>query len=131
MKKTFTFEEVRRIGRTLPGVEESTAYGAPSLKVQGKLMTCPAINKSAEPGSLMVRVSLDQRQDLIAEAPETYYVTDHYAPYPAVLVRLSRIDGDALRGLLRMSWQFVTQGISSSKRKPRKPSPPRSMRKNQ
>jgi hypothetical protein len=41
-----------------------------------------------------------EREWLIAEAPETYYVTDYYRRYPLVLVRLSRIDGDALRDVL-------------------------------
>src|SRR5262245_2005999 len=109
MKRTCTFEDVRRIGLALPDVQESASWGAPSLKIRGKLLTCPAINKSAEPGSIVVRVSIDQRRDLIAEAPETYYVTDHYVNYPSVLVRLSRIDADALKGLLRMSCQFVTR----------------------
>jgi hypothetical protein len=121
MKTAFTFDDVRRIGLALPGVEESTTFRGPSLKIRGKLLTCPAINKSAEPVSIVVRVSLDQRQELITEAPETYYVTDHYVNYPAVLVRLSHIDADALRGLLRMSWQFVTQENSARTRQPRKP----------
>jgi hypothetical protein len=34
------FEIVRKIGLALPGVEESTAYGCPALKVQGKLLAC-------------------------------------------------------------------------------------------
>ena len=103
-----TFDTVKKIGLALPGVEESTTYGASSLKVGGQLLTCPAINKSAEPNSIMVRVPLEQRSEMIAEAPETYYVTDHYVNYPCVLVRLSHIEPDALKDLLRMSWQFVS-----------------------
>jgi hypothetical protein len=121
MKTTFTFDDVRRIGLALPGVEESTTFHGPSLKIRGKLLTSPPINQSAEPVSIVVHVSLDQRQELITQAPETYYVTDHYVNYPAVLVRLSHIDADALRGLLRMSWQFVTQENSARTRQPRKP----------
>ena len=106
--KQMTFEMVRKIGLALPDVEESTTFGATSLKARGKLLTCPALNKSAESGSIMVRVGFDQRQALLEDAPDIYYVTDHYASYPAVLVRLSRIDVAAMQGLLRMSWQFVT-----------------------
>jgi hypothetical protein len=105
MAKKITFDTVKRIGLALPGVEES---GAAALKVNGYLMTCPALNKSAEPDSIVVRVSPDQRTDLIAEAPETYYVTDHYVDYDAVLVRLSCVEPDLLKDVLRMSWQFVT-----------------------
>jgi hypothetical protein len=115
-----TFETVKKIGLALPGVEESTTYRGPSLKLDGQLLTCPAINKSAEPNSIVVRVAVDQRSDLIAEAPETYYVTDHYLNYPCVLVRLSQIEPEALKDLLRMSWQFVsTKSRSKSKTKRR------------
>ena len=112
------FDAIRKIGLTLPDVEESTSYGVTSLKVGGKLMACPAINKSAEPGSLVVRVSFDERAELIAGDPDVYYVTDHYVNYPSVLVRLSRIRRDALQDLLRMSWKFVT-ATSAPKRKKR------------
>jgi hypothetical protein len=118
MRSKMTFDTVRKIGLALPEVEESTTYGASSLKVRGKLLTCPAINKSAEPGSIVVRVSFEQRDELMAEAPDTYYITDHYVGYPSVLVRLSRIDSEALRGLLRMSWDYVTKA-AARKRKPR------------
>jgi len=117
MRNKITFETVRNIGLALPGVEESTTYGVSSLKVGGKLLTCPAINKSAEPGSIVVRVTFDQRDELIGEAPDVYYVTDHYVNYPSVLVRLSRIDRDALRGLLRMSWDYVTSQATRKKRR--------------
>jgi hypothetical protein len=103
-----TFDDVRKIGLTLADVEESTAYGALALKVRGNLLACKAINKSAEPDSLVIRVDFDQRDALLAEAPETYYVTDHYVNYPSVLVRLSRIRKDELRDLLTSAWRFVT-----------------------
>jgi hypothetical protein len=92
----------------LPGVEESSAYGTPALKVNGKLLVCPAINKSAEPGSIVVRIDMDSREELVAADPDTYYLTDHYRPYPSVLVRLSRIRPDALQDLLGMAWKYVT-----------------------
>jgi hypothetical protein len=103
-----TFETVREIGLALPDVEDSTMYGKLALRVRGKLLACLAIHKSAEPGSLVVRIDFDQRAGLLEEAPETYYVTEHYRNYPAVLVRLSRIQADQLRDLLGASWRFVT-----------------------
>jgi hypothetical protein len=116
-----TFDIVREIGLALPDVEDSTMYGQLALKVRGKLLTCLPINKSAEPDSLMVRIDLEQRAGLLAEAPETYYVTDHYRDYPAVLVRLSRIPVDQLRDLLGASWRYVTGGIKPPARKKKKP----------
>ena len=59
-----TFDTVRKIASALPGVEESTSYGVPSFKIGGQLMACPAINKSAEPNSLVMRIDFDQRDAL-------------------------------------------------------------------
>jgi len=103
------FDRVRDIGLTFAGVEESTAYGAPALKVRRKLLACVPSNRSAEPGSLMVRVDREDRAELLATAPQIYYVTDHYAGYDAVLVRLSRVTRDELRDLLGMAYQFATR----------------------
>jgi len=40
LRTTVNFDTVRKIGLALPGVEASTAWGAPALKVRGKLMAC-------------------------------------------------------------------------------------------
>ena len=115
------FDTVRRIALELPDVEDAAAYGSPAIKVRGKLLTCMAINKSAEPGSLVVRIDFEQRAELLSGAPDVYYVTDHYVNYPAVLVRLSRIHPDALRDLLGAAWRFVTAKTPGGKRTVRKP----------
>lgn len=100
------FDTVRRLTRDLEGVEESTAYGSPCLKANGHMFACIAINKEAEPNTLMIRVpSFEQRDDLIAEQPEVYYLKPHYEPYPCVLVRLGRVHPDALRDLLHGAWR--------------------------
>ena len=108
-RTTVNFDTVRDIGLKLPGVEESTAYGAPALKVQGKLLACIPSNRSAEPASLVVRVDFEDRAELLAADPNVYYVTDHYVGYTAVLVRMSRLTPDALRDLLGMAHKFVTR----------------------
>ena len=97
----------------LPDVEESTIHGAPSLKVRGRLLTCPAIHRSAEPNTLAVRIGSAQRAELMAAEPAVYYVTDHYVDHPTVLVRLSRIHRDSLRDLLAAARLFV---ISQAKK---------------
>ena len=45
-----SLDSVWKMGATLPGVVQSTAYGSPALKVGGQLMACVPTNKSAEPG---------------------------------------------------------------------------------
>lgn len=120
-KTKVSFGDVREIGLALPDVEEGTAYGSPALKVRGKLLACLAIHKSAEPDSLAVMMDMDQRAGVLADAPQTYYVTDHYVSHPVVLVRLARIRREELRDLLSSSWRFVTaqKSVKSANRKPR------------
>ena len=108
-KGRVSFDMVRKLALALPGVEESTAYGSPALKVLGKLLACIPAHRSAEPGSLLICVDFQHRAGLLAEAPNTYYVTDHYIPYQSVLVRSSQINPDALRDLLVMAYEFVTR----------------------
>ena len=118
--KKIDFDVVREIALALPDVEESSLHGAPSLKVSGRLLSCPAIHKSAEPNSLVVRIGFEQRMELMATEPGIYYVTAHYVKYPAVLVRLDKIDRSSLRDLLGMAWRFVTSNTKVSRRGPRR-----------
>jgi hypothetical protein len=102
------FDRVRRVGLSLPDVECSTRYdGSQVLKAGGCFMAGLATHPSAEPGSLVVRVNLDERQWLLEDAPETYYLTDYYEKYPLVLVRTSHVDESALRDLLTVSHRLT------------------------
>ena len=105
---TNVFDQVRTVGLALPGVEASIRYdGMPVLKVNGCFMAGLASHPSAEPDSLVVRVEIEEREWLLADAPETYYVTDYYRPYPIVLARLSRLDAAALHDLLSVSHRLT------------------------
>lgn len=108
------FDLVRSMALELPDVAVQDSARGPSVKVRGKLMACPAIHKSAEPETLMVRIGKDERAKMISDDPETYYVTDHYRNYPALLVRLSRISRESLEELLGLSWKFVFEKSAGS-----------------
>jgi hypothetical protein len=117
--KRVTFATVLQIGRTLPDVEVTTSWGAPALKVKGKMFACGATHKSAEPNTLVVRMDFDQRDALIEDDPDTYYLKEHYVDYACVLVRLSRVHPDALRDLLLTAWRFVSQPKPRIRKAPR------------
>ena len=115
---TDAFDIVRMVGLTLPDVEATTKYdGSPVLKVDGIFMAGLATHPSADPETLVVRAGLEERERLVEDAPETDYLTDYYRSYPLVLVRLSRVEPDALHDLLCVSWRMTTA-------KARKRSPP-------
>jgi len=113
------FDTVRQMALALPGVEEGTAYGSPAFKVGGKMFACIPAHRSAEPNTLVVRIELDQRDELINEEPKTYYLADHYVDYPCVLVRLAHIRQDSLRDLLLMGWRYVSNEKRQGARKRR------------
>jgi len=101
---TDSFKVVKRVGLTLPGVEATIRYdGSPTLKAGGCFMAALASHHSAEPGTLVVRMSRDDRDALLEDAPDTYYLTEHYERHPVVLARLSNLDSDALHDLLSVS----------------------------
>lgn len=111
--KTEPFDRVRQVGLALPDVEATTRYdGSPVLKVGGCFMAGLATHPSAEPESLVVRSEIEERDWLLEDAPEIYYVTDYYRKYPVVLARLSRIDNGALRDLLAISRRLTLPKIS-------------------
>ncbi len=98
------FGIVRDLARAWPDVEVATKYdGSPALKCHKCFMAGMALPPVAEPDTLVVRIDPEARQWLLDEAADTYYVTAYHEPHPVVLVRLARIDREALRDLLTMA----------------------------
>jgi hypothetical protein len=70
-KRLLTFDDARKMALALPGTEEKTSYGVPAFYVRGKMFACQPSHKSAEPGSLVVRIDFPTRdalRDLIGMA---------------------------------------------------------------
>ena len=116
MPRASTFKLVERIGRDLPDVEVTTAWGKPALKVRGRMFVCIAAHTSAEPDTLVVMMDFAGRDALVEEDPDTYYLKEHYLEYPCVLVRLSRVHPDALRDLVVGAHRFVSGKLAQRKR---------------
>jgi hypothetical protein len=105
-----SIDTIIELGLKLPGVKEISYYGVPALKLNGRMLACTPVNKSAEINSAVVAIALEQRAALLKKHPSVYYLTDHYAPHPTVLIRLSRISHAELERTLRMAWDFVARG---------------------
>jgi hypothetical protein len=113
------FDRVRHIGLTLPGVDADIRYdGSPRLKVGGCFMAAMAAHATAEPDSLVVRTTIEDRELLLQDAPDTYYLTDHYRRHPVVLVRLAAIDSEALRDILTLSRRLTLPKVRRSRTRP-------------
>ena len=129
MPREHTFKAVEAIGRTLPDVDVTTAWGQPSLKVRGRMFVCVASHKSAEPNTLVVMMDLAARDALVEDDPGTYYLKEHYVNYPCVLVRLSRVRADALRDLVTGAHRFMSSVTRTRPTRSSKASGPRRARR--
>jgi hypothetical protein len=95
-----TYDEVVRIAAEFPGVEISTSYGTPSLKVRKKFMA-----RLREPDVLvLVQVDDIEQRMLMDTQPDVYFKTPHYEGYPSILIRLSKADPAQVRALIEESW---------------------------
>ena len=103
---TASFEDVREIGAKLPQVIATADKLGVALKIGREILACTAIHKFAEPNSLMVRVGFERRDALVAEDPDSFYLTAHYVPYPVVLVRLPKVSRSHVSELLKEAWEF-------------------------
>lgn len=98
-----TFDSVRRAAISLDTVEEGRAWGLPAFRTGGKLFLC----FREDLASIVVRASFEQRDEMIAADPDTYYTTDHHRNYPWVLARIAKLHPDAVHDLLQMAWRSV------------------------
>jgi hypothetical protein len=98
-----SFQEVSQLGRALPGVTESTSYGTPALKVDGKLLA--RLKEDGE--TLVLRMDFVNRDLLLRAEPDLFFLTDHYLNYPWILLRLTRVTSKRLAELLEDAWRLV------------------------
>ena len=106
-----TYDTVRRIALTFPDVAEGMSYGTPALKVKGKLF----VRLRDELDSIVLKMSFARREALMAEDPETYYITEHYLKYEWLLVRLSKVRPQALPELLQIGYR---EALPAKRRRP-------------
>jgi hypothetical protein len=90
---------IRNIMSSFPQTEESTSYGTPAYKVNKKLLL-----RLKEDGKTLVLHS-DDRDIFLKDDDSVFFVTEHYANYPYVLVRLDKIRKDKLRAAIIQSWK--------------------------
>jgi hypothetical protein len=108
------WETLCALALELPGVELSTSYRTPSIKVKGKFLG--RLRTEAE-GAFAIRCDFLDRQILMQANPAAFFITDHYLNYPAVLVRLDKVGKRELADLVERAWQMVaTPALKGAKR---------------
>jgi hypothetical protein len=72
----------------LPGVEETTSWGEPTLKAHGKLWVWWSPHEDAP----VFKVPFEEREILLEAEPDAFFITPHYKSWPLVLVRPEKLD---------------------------------------
>lgn len=99
-----TWQQVVEIAVQFPGVTEAVSYGEPSLKVRTSLLTRWRMNDDS---IVLLDVDSFERDHLMYEAADTYFLEDHYRAYNIVLAYLARLDPDQLTAFLERRWRNI------------------------
>ena len=110
-----TWDDVRRLALALPETDERRSRELLQWRVKDKLFVwerplrrsdLEALGDRAPDGPILgVRVEhLVAKEALLADDPGVFFTTPHFDGYPAVLVRLDRIDPAELEELITEAW---------------------------
>lgn len=96
-----TWDAVAAFALALPDTILATAYGKPAVKLNGRTI---AATTGPDNSSFVAHVAPDDKAVLLATDPDTFWETDHYRGWPAVLVRYASADPDRIRLALTRAW---------------------------
>ncbi|MFT3711334.1 MAG: hypothetical protein QM817_27190 [Archangium sp.] len=108
-----TVADFRKLAKALPEVHEKPSYGAPSF-FRAETFFARALEDGC---SLAMRMTIDQREVMIAHDPETFFATPHYVDWPYVVVRLGRITKKQLGAVLKEAWGLAVPAKKKAKRR--------------
>ena len=93
------FEKLLSAAAGLPEVVEATSYGTPALMVRRKFLS-----RVKDADTVVLMCPVEEKEMLVEAAPDVYFETDHYRGWPAILVRIHRIEPAELRHRLRRAF---------------------------
>jgi hypothetical protein len=95
------WETVREIALGFPEAEDASGE-RPAFRVRGKLFAW--MSRPRDGSALAVRVDREEKPLILGSSPDVYFETPHYHGYPAVLIRLEKIEHEELRERLEDAW---------------------------
>src|SRR5438093_13039520 len=101
-KRGTTWSTLCKLAMRLPGVEQGTSYRTPALHVRKKFLA--RLKEDGE--SVAIKIGFSDRDVLLELDPAAFYLTDHYRPYPAMLVRLKQVPRNMLEPILEQAWRW-------------------------
>lgn len=110
-----TRTEAHKTALSVPGTYEKLYFRKPAIFFGEDFVALVHDKHDA----VVLRVSSIEMRDVMLEGePTLFYITDHYKPWPGLLVRLSALNKKTLKSLIAGR---VAQLAEKSQKKPRKP----------
>jgi hypothetical protein len=106
------WDQVLAYALSLRGAELSTSYGKPAARANGRAFISPGREK----GSFCLHIDKDMVEMLKETDPGTYWQTEHYEGWPAVLARYDSDDPDRIRAMI----ERAREQCDSRPKRPRK-----------
>jgi hypothetical protein len=115
ISRVATWDDVRRIALSLPQTSEEPAHGNLGWRVKDKGFVWERPLRRADIAALGERAPdgpilgayvehVGIKEALLANDPDVFFTTPHFDGYPAILVRLERIDVAELEELIVDAW---------------------------
>jgi len=102
MVSMLTWTDLVEMTADLPGIEQSTSYGTPALKVAGKLL---ARFRNDTDGAVVLMCDQDEKVALLAAGENGVFTEPHYDGYGAVLVKLDDVAPALVMELITDAWR--------------------------
>jgi hypothetical protein len=100
-KRGLTWKALLAWAAELPGVEQGICYGTPALYVRKRILA--RLREDGE--TVAIKIDLPDRDVLLEADPVAFFLTDHYRPYPMVVMRLAAVRPIMAQRLLEQAWQ--------------------------
>ena len=99
-----TWTDIVSFAHQLGGVSEAHSYGEPSLKVGKAMLTRLRVDDRS---IVLKDIDLDERDMLMAQAPDLFFTEDHYVGYDIVLARIAAADVARLTPFIERTWRRI------------------------
>ncbi|XOV83204.1 MAG: MmcQ/YjbR family DNA-binding protein [bacterium] len=99
-----TWAEVVAIALRYPGVEKAISYGEPSLKLKKSLISRWRVSDNS---IVLLDVDHFERDYLLENQSDIYFLEPHYVPHQIVLANLARIPKVMIEMYIERRWRNV------------------------
>lgn len=96
--------DARRLLLPLPNVSEGRSYGLPSFLLNGRFF---ARFRDDDMVLVLQLGTIGDRDALMQLDPRSFFFTEHYRNYPAVLIRLAEVPRSLLVDVVTEAWRQV------------------------